>query len=142
MPEPKRILVIDDSQVMLDRIKRALSSAGHEVVVTTQIVGNARYLATCHLLIIDYHMPGLNGASVVASLRAIASSTKNKCSLFLYTSDEKIERNFAALGFDGAFSRKGDEAALVQQVASLFRTLDMRGAIERRNNSKIPPDGM
>ena len=129
MAETKRILVIDDSEVMLDRIRRALSSAGYEVIATTQIVGNARYLASCDLIIIDYHMPGLNGDSVVASMRTIAHSTKNKSKLFLYTSDEKIARDHRELGFDGAFWGKGDESVLVRQVAALFRTLGMRAAM-------------
>jgi two-component system, OmpR family, response regulator len=131
MAETKRILVIDDSQVMLDRIRIALTSAGYEVTATTQIIGNARYLASCDLLIIDYHMPGLNGDSVVESMRTIAHSTKNKSKLFLYTSDEKIASNYRALGFDGAFWGKGDESVLVRQVAALFRTLDMRAAMGR-----------
>ena len=129
MSGTKRILVIDDSEVMLDRIQQALSSAGYEVTATSQIVGNARYLASCDLLIIDYHMPGLNGDSVVESLRTIAHSTKNKSKLFLYTSDDKIAANYRELGFDGAFWGKGDESVLVRQVAALFRTLEMRAAI-------------
>ena len=32
------------------------------------------------------------------------------------------------LGFDGVFSSKGDEQALVRQVASLFRMADMQAA--------------
>jgi two-component system OmpR family response regulator len=132
MTKTRKILVIDDSQVMLDRIKSALTSAGHEVITTSQIVGNARYLATCDLLIIDYHMPGFDGASVVASLRAIASSMKNVCSLFLYTSDDKITSNFRQLGFDGVFFNKGDERALLRQVSAFFRSFDMRAAIERK----------
>jgi len=129
MSETKRILVIDDSQVMLERIQCALVDAGYDVTATTQIVGNARYLASCDLLIIDYHMPGLNGDSVVESLRTIAHSTKHKSQLFLYTSDEKVASNYRALGFDGAFWGKGDESVLVRQVAALFRTLAMRAAI-------------
>jgi|SRR5450755_4150949 two-component system OmpR family response regulator len=132
MAETKRILVIDDSQVMLDRIRGALISAGYEVTATTQIVGNARYLASCDLLIIDYHMPGLNGASVVESMRTIAHSSKNKSKLFLYTSDEKVASNYRELGFDGAFWGKGDESVLVRQVAALFRTLEMRAAMGRQ----------
>jgi len=135
MSETKRILVIDDSQVMLERIQRALVDAGYDVTATTQIVGNARYLASCDLLIIDYHMPGLNGDSVVESLRTSAHSTKNKSQLFLYTSDEKVASNYRALGFDGAFWGKGDESVLVRQVAALFRTLAMRAAIGRQGGT-------
>jgi CheY-like chemotaxis protein len=129
MADAKRILVIDDSEVMLDRIRRALIGAGYEVIATDQIVGNARYLASCDLIIVDYHMPGLNGDSVVASMRTIAHSTKNKSKLFLYTSDEKIAANHRELGFDGAFWGKGDEGVLVRQVAAVFRTLEMRAAM-------------
>ena len=135
MSEAKRILVIDDSQVMLDRIRTALTCAGYDVTATTQIIGNARYLASCDLLIIDYHMPGLNGDSVVESMRTIAHSTKNKSKLFLYTSDEKIASNFRQLGFDGAFWGKGDESVLVRQVAALFRTLEMRAAMGRSSGT-------
>ncbi|MET0593923.1 MAG: response regulator, partial [Polyangiaceae bacterium] len=55
---PRHILVIDDSEVLLSRIKKALVDDGHMVTTTTQTVGNARHLATCDLVIIDYHMPG------------------------------------------------------------------------------------
>lgn len=129
----KRILVIDDSQVMLDRIQVALIGASFDVVTTTQIVGNARYLATCDLVLVDYHMPGLDGAQVVASMRASTSRQKNKCLLYLYTFDDSIARNYRKLGFDGVFASKGDEQALTRQVVSLFRMLDVRRAVELRH---------
>jgi two-component system OmpR family response regulator len=129
---PKRILVIDDSEVMLTRIKRALTTVGYDVITTTQIVGNARHLPTCDLVILDYHMPGLNGAAVVGSLRAIATSTKNACSIVLYTSDLAMANQHKELGFDGVFLGKGDEQSLVRQVGSLFRLVDIRAAKERK----------
>lgn len=129
MSGTKRIHVIDDSEVMLERIQRALTDVGYEVTTTSQVVGNARYLASCDLLIIDYHMPGLNGDSVVESLRTTLHSTKHKCQLFVYTSDDKVAANHRELGFDGAFWGKGDESVLVRQVAALFRTVEMRAAM-------------
>lgn len=122
----KKILVIDDSEVVLERVKRALTMAGHEVIATTNIVGNARHLPSCDLVIIDYHMPGLDGPAVLASMRSVAHSMKNTCPFFLYTSYENVARNYVALGFDGVLTHKGDELALVHQVASVFRTMDMR----------------
>ena len=132
MIKRRRILVVDDSEVMLDRIRRALTAAGYEVVATSQVVGNARFLRTCELVILDYHMPGMNGAEVVASMRSIANSPKNMCSIFLYTSDEGVTRSFKELGFDGVFTNKGDEATLVRQVASFFRLADMSAARRAR----------
>ncbi|MGD0678137.1 MAG: response regulator [Polyangiaceae bacterium] len=126
MSKPKRILVIDDSAVMLERIKHVLGAQGYDVLATTQPVGNARHLPTCDLVLIDYHMPGLDGSSVVASLRSLAHSMKGACPLYVYTSDPKVASNCTQLGFDGAFNCKGDDRALVRQVAALFRTLAIR----------------
>ncbi len=60
MQEPSnRILVIDDSEVVLARIRGALVGAGYDVVTSSQTVGAARYLRGCNLVIVDFHMPGL-----------------------------------------------------------------------------------
>ena len=68
-----RILVIDDSEVMLARNKKALVADGHTVTTTAQTVGNARHLASCDLVIIDYHMPGIDGLAVQQQLRGAAA---------------------------------------------------------------------
>jgi CheY-like chemotaxis protein len=133
MTKPRRIMVIDDSEVMLARIKRALEVGGYDVVATTHPVGNARHLLTCELVIIDYHMPGLDGASVVQSLRATANSLTNECPIYLYTSDAKIAGDYAKMGFDGILTAKGDEEALLRQIAAVFRIRDMRAARRARH---------
>ena len=130
MKKPRKILVIDDSAVMLARIKRALVAEGYEVIATTQLVGNARHLPTCDLVLIDYHMPGLNGSAVLDSLRAVATTMKSKQPFYVYTSDSMIALKSRELGFDGAFSNKGDDEELVRQVRAYFRILDMREARE------------
>lgn len=134
MNKPRRIMVIDDSEVLLARIKRALESGGYEVLATAHPVGNARHLPTCDLVIIDYHMPGFNGASVLDSLRAIANSLKNECAFYLYTSDSKIAADYTKLGFDGVFN-KGDDEALLRQVASYFRIRDIKAARRQRQEA-------
>jgi two-component system OmpR family response regulator len=135
MSKPRRVMVIDDSEVMLARIKRALVAEGYDVIATTHPVGNARHLPTCDLVILDFHMPGLDGSSVVASLRALANSLKNECQLFVYSSDKKVESDYARLGFDGAITSKGDEQALVRQVAAVFRRLDIKAALREKQRA-------
>jgi two-component system, OmpR family, response regulator len=133
MAETKRIMVIDDSEVMLERIKRALTAEGYDVIATSHPVGNARHLPTCNLVILDYHMPGLDGSSVVKSLRTLAHSLENECPIYLYTSDATTAVDYARLGFDGVFPLKGDEQVLVRQVAAVFRRMDMKAAFRQRN---------
>jgi two-component system OmpR family response regulator len=135
MTKQRRVMVIDDSEVMLARIKRVLVAAGYDVIASTHPVGNARHLPTCDLVILDFHMPGLDGSSVVASLRALVNSLKNECQLFVYSSDKKIESDYARLGFDGAITSKGDEQALVRQVAAVFRRLDIKAALREKQRA-------
>ena len=125
-PTRRRILVIDDSEVMLGRIRGALEAEGYDVVTTTRAVGNARHTVTCDLAIIDYHMPGIDGGTVIQSFRSATAAGGHRCLFYLYTSDAAIAKEHKKLGFDGVFTDKGDEAALVRQIRALFRMVQMR----------------
>jgi CheY-like chemotaxis protein len=143
----RRILLLDDSQVMLGRIGRALTDAGYEVVATDHVVGNGRHLSSCDLAIIDYHMPGFTGDEVVSSLRSAKSTRDVPCALYLYTTDANAMKSFAQLGFDGCFADKGDEASLVRQVQAAFRLIRIRELGQKVKSSpnapsdSVPPRG-
>ncbi len=122
----KHVLVIDDSEFILEQTRRVLESAGYRVTTTTQTVGAARYLVDCDLAVIDFHMPGLDGGKVIESLRAACAASGRTCLFYLYTADAAIGRDYAQLGFDGSFTAKGDDAALVRQVRGALRVLQMR----------------
>lgn len=126
-----RVLVIDDSQALLSRVKLSLTAAGYEVTTTSQTVGAARHLRTADLVIIDFHMPGLDGANVLESLKAAAASSESKPAFYLFTSDADTSRRWRELGFEGAFSDKGNDIALVEQVDALFRLRRLRGLAKR-----------
>jgi CheY-like chemotaxis protein len=134
---PGRILVIDDSEVMLSRIKKMLVAAGFTVTTTQQTVGNARHLASCDLVIIDYHMPGIDGQSVLSALRGAAAQLEHAPSFYLYTSDAQIASNYAQLGFDGCFTDKGSEDLLVYQVRGFFRLRQIRSQSRLLAKQKI-----
>jgi two-component system OmpR family response regulator len=120
-----RILVIDDNEVMLARVKDALTPAGYDVRTTTRTVGNAGLVRSCDLVLIDYHMPGFNGKAVLDGLRE-ALPADHVCLFYLYTSDPAIGATYGRLGFDGAFTGKGNEASLLRDVQVAFRRIAMR----------------
>ncbi len=129
---PGRILVIDDSDLMLQRIGSALTQAGFDVVTTNQTVGAARHLRSCDLVIVDFHMPGLDGATVLTSLKSAAQSSNAQCMFLLYTSDEAMAKRYAEHGFDGALAKKGNIPELVPQVHALLRIVRMRALKQRK----------
>ncbi len=118
-----RILVIDDSDVILAKVKSALTAEGHEVMTTTQAVGNARHIPNVDLVIIDFHMPGIDGGTVVQSLRR-AAGDNHPALFYLYSSDASLRPEDH--GFDGVISEKGDEDALVRQVRAIIRIAQLK----------------
>jgi DNA-binding response OmpR family regulator len=127
---PGKILVIDDSETLLAQVATRLTADGFSVITTTQTIGNARHLRSVDLCIIDFHMPGIDGAGVAESLRR-ASTTRITALLYVYTSDEKVAADFAAHGFDGAFTHKGRLDVLAVQVRAAFRLMRTQAAREK-----------
>ena len=123
------IVVVDDSYLILDKIRDWLTAEGYQVRVTTGHAAASKLVRTADLAIIDFHMPGLSGSEMVAMLRE--EHPQLGCLYYLYTSDREVATKYEQLGFDGAFLRKGEEAALVPQVSAVFRTIRMRRLAEK-----------
>jgi two-component system NtrC family sensor kinase len=129
-PARERIVVVDDSWIILEQIRLCLAGFGYDVRTTTGVDVASRLIKTADLAIVDFHMPGLNGQEFVEHLRA-ALPTGATCLFYLYTSDRDEASRYQRHGFDGAFLRKGDEEALLPQVEAVFRTVRMRRVAER-----------
>jgi len=128
------IVVVDDSWLILERIRDSLRNAGYEVHITTSPATASGYVRNADLVIVDFHMPQMNGAAAVQHLREGLPGGQ-RCEFYLYTSDRDVATRYQEHGFDGAFLKKGDESALMPQVAAVFRTIKMRKlAAELRRN--------
>jgi DNA-binding NarL/FixJ family response regulator len=128
------IVVIDDSYLILDRISERLSAEGYHVRTTTGQGAAMKLVSHADLAIIDFHMPGIDGAEMLISLRQ--HHPQNPCLYYLYTSDRDVATRYERLGFDGAFLRKGEEAALVPQVDAVFRTIRMRKLAQKLRDDR------
>jgi two-component system NtrC family sensor kinase len=126
MAEAPLIVVIDDSEVILDRVKTRLEADGYRVITTAQTVGAARLLRGASLVILDWHMPGMNGGHVLESLRAACENSKARPLFYLYTSDPSVAAGAKTNGFDGSFVNKGDDDSLAQQVAAAMRIAKLK----------------
>lgn len=131
------IVVIDDSYVLLERIRSSLRAEGYEVYVTTAAAAAAVRIRTADLAIIDFHMPGADGPQVLAMLKSSAPSG-SPCLYYLYTSDKEVATRYRDYGFDGAFLRKGEEAVLVAQVGAVFRTIRLRKLARKLREERQP----
>jgi len=133
MSAPGKLLVIDDNELGLARVKARLQQEGYDVVTTSELAGAAAEVSSRDLVIIDFHMPGMNGSEVLRSLRQSAARASVPPLFFLYTGDKTVSHQYLELGFDGGLINKGDDESLVQQVAVALRLSKLR-----RRSSKAP----
>ena len=128
------IVVVDDSYLILDRIRERLSAEGYNVRITTGPSAALKLVESADLAIIDFHMPGIDGAEMLRMFKT--SHPHGPCLYYLYTSDRGVATRYQQLGFDGAFLRKGEEAALVPQVGAVFRTIRMRKLAQKLKSER------
>jgi CheY-like chemotaxis protein len=119
------ILYLDDSPTALREVERELASMGHQVQTVASVAEAKWMLSNVQLVIVDFHMPEMDGAQALAELHA-AHSGSMKPAYYLYTTDTSIAGRYKEFGFDGALTWKGNLQALGPQIQSIARILKMR----------------
>ena len=117
--EKLTVLFLDDSAAVLNQVAEALFELGYEVHTATSVKQAQQKLARAHIVIIDYHMPEMDGQEAMRLLRR--GDRDDTRSFYLYTTDASVAGSYKELGFDGAFTWKGDMDMLASQLASAAR---------------------
>jgi CheY-like chemotaxis protein len=121
MPAIGKIMLIDDSELVLDRVKSRLLREGYDVITVSRPANAPNLLSGCDVVLIDLHMPGIGGGEVLSLLRKASKGLDVQPQFFLYTADKIASRRHRAAGFDGALINKGDDESLIQQLAAALR---------------------
>lgn len=112
-----RLLLLDDSALILNATKLALESAGHQVEATSEPAEFFTALKKLQpdLALVDVSMPTLEGDAVVWIARA---HQLHACRIVLYSakSATELEKLVASSGADGFICKTTDEEALRRQV--------------------------
>jgi len=110
MGESTKVMVIDDSSLVLSVVRSFLESAGHEVVTRTEALGTraAVLRERPDVVLLDVGMPMLDGDEICASIRA-HPTMRNACVL-LYSSRSEDELREVAerAGADGYLCKTDD----------------------------------
>jgi CheY-like chemotaxis protein len=116
---PKRIVVIDDSKLVLAIATEALEGAGFEVLATDSGIEANQFIYSSRrpdLILIDVMMPLLNGDRKVRLLKERESSRHIPVILMSTKARDELEQLTRESGADGYIQKPFDEASLVQQV--------------------------
>lgn len=112
---PKKILVIDDEELLIRTMSRLLEKSGYEVY-TAKNAADAQVMAEeeeFDLIISDIRMPGKNGLEIVKAIQnLLASNYRNSLPVIFVTgfADEDIEK----------------EARKLNPLAYIFKPFDIQ----------------
>jgi CheY-like chemotaxis protein len=120
-----RIVYIDDSVADLRSAVEILEPAGFIVTTHTSSHAAEADLAGADVVLVDYHMPGMDGAEVVRRLRQ-RLPVGQRTLFYLFTSDRTLSGEYRRLGFDGQVILKGNPEALLRQHEAARRALALR----------------
>ena len=123
-PQRASVLLVDDSETFRHALREALEPVGYHVHLAVHGEDGLRQAAALrpNAMVVDQHMPGLDGASMIRRLRLDPALRHTPC--LLLTADEGPEAELRALeaGAD-AFARKQDDADLIlARLAAMLRS--------------------
>src|SRR5881409_3095263 len=131
------ILVVDDDSTSRRLLARALSGAGF---TTRESVDGTDALQQVHeqlpaLLLLDFDMPGLNGAEVLKRLRADADPAVAQLPAIMLTGhgSEESEVRCLQAGADDFVTKPINAAVLRARIETQLRLRSMRRQLERQN---------
>ncbi len=113
----KRILIVDDSPLLLEAGRLALEGAGYEVRTLENPLMVAMLLRKnpVDLVLLDVNMPALKGTQVVSALRAHGV---NSTPVILYSDldERELQAKAKECGATGWLRKTGDEHALIRAI--------------------------
>jgi len=118
----KKILVVDDSEIILATAEHALTEAGYEVATANTFAELSQRLETSRiydLILMDVQMPELYGDDVGAILR-YTREVEGKIFLFSSLPSAQLEQRMREAGLDGYIPKQGGIEAMVARVNELL----------------------
>ena len=116
----KTVLVVDDSQAVLDALTAAFEEAGYDVARATDGEEVFRKLATANpdALLLDIYMPKLNGADVCRLVKAHPHWKKTYLVLMSSRISERETEVYKRIGADQVLKKPLDPSEAVQLVTT------------------------
>ncbi|HEX7481714.1 MAG TPA: response regulator [Polyangiales bacterium] len=120
---PSEVLVIDDSDLARDSIKRMLEAAGFSVVTAPSAIGASAMILheRVRVVVVDLHMPAMLGSSLVGVLRKHPRLRELAIVLISGAPVDQLVTAAGAAGANAAISKLEMASTLVPAVRRLLR---------------------
>ena len=132
------ILVADDDAASRKLLIRVLSKAGYASMETSDAVGALKLLheKTPSLLLLDFDMPGLNGAEMLRQLRQDPDQAIAQIPTIMLTGHADVASEVSCLeaGADDFVTKPINQAILVARIETQLRLRSMRSQLQQQND--------
>lgn len=124
-----KVVVIDDSEIVLAVAKSALEGAGYDVVTHDRPAGCVALILheKPDLVLMDVNMPGLGGDTIVSVLAKAAPTSDTIVLLHSSLSAEVLRGKASAAGAHGFIQKSGDLFGLVREVNRWLKRVTSSG---------------
>ncbi len=116
-----KVMIVDDSELILAMTKDALETAGFDVVTRDSPIGTSAAVKAekPHCLMVDISMPALSGTELV---KLIGKRKDDNLKIILHSSkeEEELKRLTEECGADGYIKKNNDMSALAEGVRSIL----------------------
>jgi EAL domain-containing protein (putative c-di-GMP-specific phosphodiesterase class I) len=130
------ILIADDHEANVALLERILSMAGASVHATTEASAVASIFQEVEpdIVLLDLHMPGLDGVEVMAAIRALLDDDAF-VPVIVLTADATVEARHAVLssGADDFLTKPIDRTEVVLRTRNLLQTRALHRAVQEHN---------
>lgn len=139
-----KIVVIDDSEIVLEVTRGALEGAGYDVVTHDRPAGCVALILheKPDLVLMDVNMPGLGGDTIVSVLAKAAPTSDTIVLLHSSLSAEVLRGKASVAGAHGFLQKSGDLFGMVREVNRWLKRFNsagnMRAALVAPNDDKYP----
>jgi CheY-like chemotaxis protein len=124
MPNPRKVLVVEDNDMNMQLVEYLLEEGGYDIVKATsgeEALSLMREGAPPDLILMDIHLPGMDGLSVVRAMKGDAR-TANVPILALTAHAMRGDKDrFLDAGCDGYISKPIDVKTFLGSIEGYLR---------------------
>jgi CheY-like chemotaxis protein len=121
----RKVLVVDDSPIVLEIVRDRLVSVGFEVAVRREALGVAHWIyeQQPYLVLLDVDMPALSGAGVASLLRKRPATRTTRVVFHSSLAPERLAELVRTTGAAGAMQKTDDDDRFLQDLTEIIGPL-------------------
>jgi CheY-like chemotaxis protein len=137
----RTIMVVDDSEVVLELTRSTLDAAGYHVLTRNRPSGSiaAMLQEEPDLVLVDVSMPGIGGDTLVRCFGTAHPTSKSIVLLYSSLPEEALAAKAAASGAHGYIQKSHDPARLLRQVKRWLEPVLSSGTFNKANRTPQEP---